>query len=215
MVLVKNSEAFSERYGARGILVAGEYRGKLENRGDYIILRGAQGEAILDFDFDDRWHPATDGSGPSLVIADWRKPPSTWSEASSWRPSQFPLGSPGVDESEPPSPEGWQLPSDLNQDARQDLSDSLALLGHLFLGTWTVLPCRSGTLVEESNRTLLDSNGDQLVNLSDAVYVLNYLFLGGAAPALGTGCIRIEGCPNTCVFSAAVCRLAVVPAPGR
>jgi hypothetical protein len=198
VVLVKNSEAFSARYGAGGILVAGEYRGKLENRGDSIILRGAQGEAILDFDFDDGWHPATDGSGPSLVIADWRKPPSTWSEASSWRPSQFPMGSPGVDESEPPSPEGWQLPGDLNQDARQDLSDSLALLGHLFLGTWTVLPCGSGTLAEESNRTLLDSNGDQLVNLSDAVYLLNYLFLGGGAPALGTACVRIEGCPSTC-----------------
>ena len=48
------------------------------------------------------------------------------------------------------------------------------------------------------NLAVLDVNGDTRVDLSDAVAVLNYLFRGSAPPALGTECLRIEGCPDAC-----------------
>ena len=36
------------------------------------------------------------------------------------------------------------------------------------------------------------------VNLTDAVHVLMYLFQAGPEPALGTGCVKILGCPEAC-----------------
>ena len=94
LVLVSNPEAFASRHGAQAE-IGGEYHGRLANDGDVIILRGADGEAILDFEYDDRWYPETDGPGPSLVILDPRGDASSWGQASSWRPSTFDLGSPG------------------------------------------------------------------------------------------------------------------------
>jgi hypothetical protein len=90
-------------------------------------------------------------------------------------------------------------PGDANEDGRLDLSDGIALLGHLFLGSPSALPCGDGTVLDPSNKTLLSANGDDEVNLSDAIYVLNYLFLGGPAPVAGTKCVAIPGCPLVCL----------------
>lgn len=196
-VVVKDYSAFSLRYDARRILVAGEYSGNLDNLGDFFVLEGPSGETLLEVEFDPRWHPETRGGGPSLVAVDPRGDPGAWSEPSNWMPSRFPLGSPGIDESGT-GPAGMQLPGDLNQDARLDLSDGIALLGYLFLGSSEGLPCGDGQFGDASNRALVDSNGDGTVNLSDAVHLLNYLFLGGAPPALGTECVPIPGCPDAC-----------------
>ncbi|HZN58230.1 MAG TPA: hypothetical protein VFD71_09170, partial [Planctomycetota bacterium] len=97
---------------------------------------------------------------------------------------------------------GGQVPGDMNQDGKLDISDAPALLGHLFLGTFPLMPCSGGdrTAVDPGpgNLALLDSNGDTKIDLSDVVRNLNYLFLGGQAPVLGTECIRIVECPNVC-----------------
>lgn len=93
---------------------------------------------------------------------------------------------------------GWQIPGDQNQDGALNISDPVALLGRLFLGAETPLPCESSDLEAPGNRALLDVNGDGGVNLSDVVFSLNYLFLGGPTPVLGTGCVRVEGCPDLC-----------------
>jgi hypothetical protein len=196
IVVVKDPRAFALRYPEAVGAVAGQFRGRLDNLGDYLVLRGPAGEALLDFDYDDDWYPETDGTGRSLAIVDATLDPSTWGDPASWKPSAFPLGSPGVDESA--GLQGLQIPSDINQDAHLDISDGVSLLGHLFLGAIPVLPCGGGTSEETANRTLLDANGDGGVNLSDAIYVLNYLFLGGTPPALGPGCVRIPGCPDAC-----------------
>jgi hypothetical protein len=59
---------------------------------------------------------------------------------------------------------GGQIPGDMNQDGKLDISDAPALLGHLFLGTFPLLPCEGGdrTAVDPGpgNLALLDSNGD-------------------------------------------------------
>ena len=97
---------------------------------------------------------------------------------------------------------GGQIPGDMNQDARLDISDAPALLGHMFLGTFPQLPCTGGdrTTVNPGlgNLSLLDSNGDARIDLSDVVWNLSYLFLGGSEPVLGTVCVRIVECPDAC-----------------
>ncbi len=62
---------------------------------------------------------------------------------------------------------------DTNGDGSMDLSDSVAILGYLFLGGEQPGCLRSADL---------DDSGD--LDLSDPVYLLNYLFLGGPEPAL-------------------------------
>jgi hypothetical protein len=91
-----------------------------------------------------------------------------------------------------------QVPGDCNQDGKLDISDAVCLLGHLFLGNPTTLPCDGGTILDPGNLALLNSNGDVKVDLSDAVYTLLYLFNGGTAPVLGTSCQPIGGCPSAC-----------------
>ncbi|MEY2408137.1 MAG: hypothetical protein QOF48_807 [Verrucomicrobiota bacterium] len=99
-VVVRNLAAFNSRYG-NSLNVAGVFTGILDNAGENVRLDDAVGEKILDFTFDNRWYPITDGPGASLVIvdaaADWR----SWDLKSSWRPSAYDLGSPAA--SEPPT----------------------------------------------------------------------------------------------------------------
>jgi hypothetical protein len=87
------------------------------------------------------------------------------------------------------------FPSDGNLDGRLDISDAVFLLGHLFLGKPTRLPCGDGTTSDVANRRLLDANGDGRVDLSDAVYSLSFLFTGGPPPALGRDKVDMPGCP--------------------
>ncbi len=91
---------------------------------------------------------------------------------------------------------GLQLTGDANQDGGRDVSDAVAVLGHLFLGSPDVLPCSGGTTEAPGNIALLDMNGDDEINLADPVYLLTHLFLGGPPPAGGTECRRILGCPD-------------------
>ncbi|MBI4602133.1 MAG: choice-of-anchor J domain-containing protein [Planctomycetes bacterium] len=102
------------------------------------------------------------------------------------------------------APGGKQVPMDTNQDGKQDLSDAIALLGHLFLGTVQVLPCGStAAAVGPGDLGLLDCNGDGKIDLSDAVCLLSFRFLGGPAPKTCIDpdcaeCILIRDCPNVC-----------------
>ena len=198
VVVVEDLEGFANRYDIGAVLVAGAYSGALSDGGERIDIRGALGEPILAFEYDDAWHPLTDGDGRSLVIVDQRADRATWGDAESWRPSDFPLGSPGVDESSGGEDRGWQRPSDANQDGRVDVSDAVALLRHLFLGMPATLPCGDGTVDAAGNVALLDANGNGTASVSDAVYVLAYLFQGGAGPSLGGGCVPIVDCPDAC-----------------
>ncbi len=93
---------------------------------------------------------------------------------------------------------GWQLPGDSNQDNALDISDAISLLWRLFLTDSIPLPCEGANLQEGGNRILLNVNGDANVDVSDVVHILNYLFRGGAAPTLGSNCIFIPGCMDTC-----------------
>jgi hypothetical protein len=94
-VVVADSGAFAERYGG-GATVAGAFTdGSLADSGERIVLSGAAGEVIHDFEYSDGWYPATDGPGASLVVVDDALPTHRWSESSQWRASSLLHGSPG------------------------------------------------------------------------------------------------------------------------
>lgn len=99
-VLVKNPTAFLARYP--GVTnVAGQYGGSLDNAGERLTLEGAFGEPILDFRYEEFWHPTTDGQGFSLAIRDDAAPFYTWTNPASWRPSAALGGSPGRADADP------------------------------------------------------------------------------------------------------------------
>jgi len=94
LVIARNPAAFVERYGD-GPRVAGPYSGRLNNAGDTLTLTGPLGEPVLDFVYDDRWQPATDGRGYSLTRRDPSGPLSDWGLAGAWQPSAVAGGTPG------------------------------------------------------------------------------------------------------------------------
>lgn len=61
--------------------------------------------------------------------------------------------------------------ADANADGTFDISDPVATLGYLFLGT-EELPCLDAA----------DADDSGLLDLTDAIYSLSFLFLGGPAP---------------------------------
>jgi hypothetical protein len=98
------------------------------------------------------------------------------------------------------------IASDLNGDGKVDLltvngfDDVSVLLSHLFLSSPLSLPCEGGSAESPGPGELrvLDANGDQAIDISDTVWVLGFLFRAGEPHVLGTICVPIEGCPDTC-----------------
>jgi hypothetical protein len=101
VVVVRNLDAFTARYGS-GWPIAGPYTGALENNGERLTLLDASGEEVLDFRYDNAWHPITDGLGFSLVVVDEWAEPDAWDRKSQWRPSAQLQGSPAGSDPAPP-----------------------------------------------------------------------------------------------------------------
>ena len=99
VVVVKDQAVFDAQYPGFSGQVAGQYSGRLENRGERIRLEDAIGRTILDFDYEDRWRDITDGGGFSLTIIDPTADPNNWAKKDSWRASAYEGGSPGADDS--------------------------------------------------------------------------------------------------------------------
>jgi hypothetical protein len=198
VLLLEDLAAFKARYDTTGMKIAGEYAGKLSNRGEPLALKGPLGETLLEFRYDEAWFPETDGGGPSLVIADALLSPESWKAKESWHPSRLMGGSPGGPEPGDGGLGGWQRPGDSNQDGSLDIADGVSLLLRLFSGSPLPMPCDGDSFNAGGNLALLDVNNDAAVNLSDVIHMLHYVFLNGPPPALGGGCARIEGCLNAC-----------------
>lgn len=100
VVVVKNIPAFEAKYGT-GIRIAGEFSGNLNNAGEELDLELPEPyeHDIQSLTYDDAWYPSTDGNGPSLVLVDPTNPDlDSWNQASAWRVSGAPAGSPGSDD---------------------------------------------------------------------------------------------------------------------
>jgi hypothetical protein len=101
-VVVSHTNAFRSRYG-NGPRVLGVYEGRLDNAGERVVLEGPLKEPIHDFEYDDDWHPATDGFGFSLVIVSENGPLSAWGLKTGWRPSTAINGSPSANDPAAPN----------------------------------------------------------------------------------------------------------------
>ncbi len=88
VLVVGDLVAFQSIYGS-DLPVAGQYAGRLSDRGEQLVLKLASPleAAIMRFAYADSWHPSTDGDGQALVIRDVAAPAAVWSYPESWRPS--------------------------------------------------------------------------------------------------------------------------------
>lgn len=94
-LVVKDIAAFQARYG-RGLPVAGQYTGALDNAGERVTLLDAAGQTIHDFEFRDDWYGSTDGGGHSLTLRDPHNvEPHSLDGRNAWQPSSEIGGSPG------------------------------------------------------------------------------------------------------------------------
>jgi hypothetical protein len=91
LVLVRNQQAFSERYP--GIAAAGVYDGKLSNKGETILLKNAAGEPLTSISYDDEngWPLTPDGRGDSLELVRVEADPN---DPKSWQASSHLYGTP-------------------------------------------------------------------------------------------------------------------------
>ncbi len=96
MLLVKNIEAFSQRYPAAVDKIAGQYSGSLSNGGERIKLEDSTNSTVLDFSYRDGWYSITDGGGFSLEIQNPQETDlSKWDSLTGWRPGVTYNGTPG------------------------------------------------------------------------------------------------------------------------
>ena len=99
VVLVSNLDAFTNRYPAwTDMLIAGAYRGSLDDSGEAVTLQGPMGECIADFTYNDRrgWPLAADGAGHSLVpLGGAGQGSGALDYGRHWRCSTYIDGSPG------------------------------------------------------------------------------------------------------------------------
>lgn len=93
-VIVRDRRIFREIYGD-GVPFIGEYSGKLANGGERLKLVSADGTAIQQFKFSDKWYPESDGGGSSLEAVFSTESNRDWSESDAWRPSSKDGGTPG------------------------------------------------------------------------------------------------------------------------
>jgi hypothetical protein len=93
VVLVRNPSAFAERYP--GVVIAGEFQGKLANQGEKLTMRDPAGMEHISFSFDDEngWPISPDGQGDSLVLVNPLADPAN---PQNWRASRYINGSPGA-----------------------------------------------------------------------------------------------------------------------
>ena len=101
-LVARNPAAFAARYGP-ALPLAGQYTGTLDNNGERLRLVDAQGEEILDFQYDDQWYPVTDGRGFSLAVVNEQAHPDAWGASANWRPSGQLQGSPAAPDPAPPA----------------------------------------------------------------------------------------------------------------
>ncbi len=200
LLLVKNREYFLEKYpSVPAGIIAGSFSLNLSNAGERIVLQESSGTLVSITTYDDYsdWPQESDGMGYSLVPVDVTSDldPST---PEYWRASTYRGGSPGETDPGSGPAGGWQRQGDLNQDSILDLSDAISILLFLYTDTPIALPCGTDLEPGSADMQLLDVNGDAGLNIADAVSILSFLFNKGPEPVLGSNCIRIEGCPDSC-----------------
>ena len=97
LVVAANSTAFAVRYPE--VPLAGDYKNRLDNNGEWITLVDSEGNVIDSFRYNDAapWPEQADGNGPSLLLNDPGLAPEP-ADPSSWTASLSADGSPGQEQ---------------------------------------------------------------------------------------------------------------------
>lgn len=95
-VIAANAVEFAAEYG-EGIPIAGEFKGKLSNKGETLQLKLPKPSEglIVSVEFDDKWQPDADGLGKSLVLKDSHQAAEACAQPQAWKASLEDRGSPG------------------------------------------------------------------------------------------------------------------------
>ncbi len=95
-VVAEDAAAMLKTYGS-GINVVGEYRGRLSDRGEKLVLRlpDPYETAVLSFQYDAAWYPEINGEDRSIEVVDPSADYRSWGENTQWRASASPGGTPG------------------------------------------------------------------------------------------------------------------------
>ena len=93
LVVVNNLAAFQGRYDTAGMLVAGEYDGRLRNEGERVTLVAPINREIHDCRYDTAWVVGTAAHGFSMTLVNDSADPVL---ARNWRPSSVCGGTPGA-----------------------------------------------------------------------------------------------------------------------
>ncbi len=94
-VVVANRLAFEMRYGS-GVRVFGEYRGKLDNDGEELILRSADDGVLSGFVYNDVWYRESDGAGRTLRLCANGEGVVDQGQVGVWTSSSVDAGTPGA-----------------------------------------------------------------------------------------------------------------------
>src|SRR5262249_11879310 len=96
-----NPAAFAARYP--GVPVAGYFGGALNNAGERLTIKDAAGNIVLSVNYDNSngWPAPAAGGGYSLELIDVNGNPD---DATNWRASTAPNGTPGLPPGPPPAP---------------------------------------------------------------------------------------------------------------
>lgn len=167
LVVAARASALALRYPGL-TAVHGDWRGRLDNAGERLHLIDGTGETVLDFEYDDKWHPQTEAEGRSLVMLDPAGTPYTdWDQPARWGASVLPGGSPGHADTGGSTYAAWQ---------------------NLFSPAERNDPLVSGPLA--------NPDGDDLTNLAE--YALGQDPRSGQRPAdwLQAGIMTIDGQPH-------------------
>lgn len=103
-ILVLGSDTSPGNWAARypGVTAFGRFGGRLDNGGEKISIRDAQGDVVYSVDYDDQngWPTQPDGGGYSLQVVDVFGDPDA---PANWRASDAQNGTPGTQVGPPPS----------------------------------------------------------------------------------------------------------------
>ncbi|MGI9243955.1 MAG: lamin tail domain-containing protein, partial [Verrucomicrobiales bacterium] len=85
LLVVEDLDEFQASYGA-GLPVAGTFSGRLANGDDRVrlVLPSPMRSQVLNFKYDDSWHPPSDGGGASMNIIDPLGERSRWDVSIGW-----------------------------------------------------------------------------------------------------------------------------------
>ncbi|MGK0186071.1 MAG: hypothetical protein ACI9R3_001854 [Verrucomicrobiales bacterium] len=95
-VIAADAIEFAAEYGQE-IGVAGQFKGKLSNKGETLQLKLPKPSEglIVSVEYDDKWQLDADGLGKSLVLKDASLSAAACAESSAWKASANDRGSPG------------------------------------------------------------------------------------------------------------------------